>query len=208
MNINNFKFSAQSPTFLRPPSVRPPSARPGAPRLRPDSALPLQEVVPLGKINVIVENFSTKEDEEETVVFQASPETEFDISSTMLDIPTEKGHLVEQILEQLQTEEMKENNSISNVDIEWQRDDFRGKNAITKEINQLRNSIQVLTRSANPLGKFMNFLHEDLEAMYNEYNMWVNVKKQIKKEILKQKRYVYIIWENCLIFVDGKRKRF
>lgn len=64
-------FLARPSSSLRPPSVRPSSARPGAPRLRPDSALPISEPVAMGNINVIVENFdSGLGDDEETVVIQ------------------------------------------------------------------------------------------------------------------------------------------
>lgn len=49
--------------------------------------------------------------------------------------------------------------------------------------------IQNLTKAANPLGKLMNYLHEDLDAMYTELQMWNNTKKQLYGEIQKQKRY-------------------
>lgn len=69
---------------------------------------------------------------------------------------------------------------------------FKGKDATTKEISQLRNAIQSLTRTANPLGKLMNFLHEDLEAMQSELNMWINMKRQFREEIARQKKYLII----------------
>lgn len=34
----------------------------------------------------------------------------------------------------------------------------------------------------------MNYLHEDLDAMYSELQMWTNTKKQLYVEIQKQKR--------------------
>lgn len=37
----------------------------------------------------------------------------------------------------------------------------------------------------------MNYLHEDLDAMYSELQMWTNTKKQLYAEIQKQKKYVY-----------------
>lgn len=39
----------------------------------------------------------------------------------------------------------------------------------------LRDSIQKLTRSVNPLGKLMDFLQEDIDSMQIEMNMWRNV---------------------------------
>lgn len=176
---------------LRPPSVRPSSARPGAPRLRPESALPFKEVIPLGKIKVIVENYSDKEaDDEETVVIQNVLELEPEPTGPVLELPADKGHLVEQILEQLHEQDILEQPK-PNVDIDWE-EGFRGKDATSREIAQLRNAIQAVTRTANPLGKLMNFLHEDLEAMQTELHMWMNMKRQIREEISKQKKYVLI----------------
>lgn len=111
---------------MRPPSVRPSSARPGAPRLRPDSALPLHEMVPLGKINVIVENYNMKEmDEEETVVIQNS-EMEIEQVQKVLDIPEDKGHLVEQILEQIHDSDVAEHATVKNKnEIDWESEGIK-----------------------------------------------------------------------------------
>ncbi|XP_017781394.1 PREDICTED: TRAF3-interacting protein 1 [Nicrophorus vespilloides] len=180
-------------SLLRPPSVRPSSARPGAPRLRSDSALPIREIVPLGKINVIVENFdgnnAKEEDEEETVVVETAND---DLQDTQLlekslDMPADKGHLVEQILEQIKGPEQLEEH-VKGTTIDWQQDSGRGRDATTKEINQLRGSIQSLTRTANPLGKLMSYLHEDVEAMHAELASWTAMKQQFTLEISKQKR--------------------
>lgn len=103
---------------LRPPSVRPSSARPGAPRLRPDSALPLKEPVAMGKINVIVENFDKLDDpDEETIIIENAPEDIEEIKPQAdLDLPQEKGQLVEEILKQIGDEEVKISSN------EWQID--------------------------------------------------------------------------------------
>lgn len=34
----------------------------------------------------------------------------------------------------------------------------------------------------------MNYLHEDIESMLSELNMWMNMKKEIYNDINKQKR--------------------
>lgn len=103
--FNILHFTDQQPinALLRPPSVRPSSARPGAPRLRPDSALPLKEMITLGKINVIVENFDKGDEENETVVVESTVDVELsDVPTEInLNIPSDKGQLVEQILEQI-----------------------------------------------------------------------------------------------------------
>ncbi|KAI4468453.1 traf3-interacting protein 1 [Holotrichia oblita] len=178
---------ARPMSSLRPPSVRPSSARPGAPRLRPDSSLPLSEIVPLGKINVIVENYNGKEvDEEETVVIH-NAELEAEPIQKLLDIPEDKGHLVEQILEQIHDEDVADHVKNKN-EIDWESKGFHNKDTINREISQVRSQIQSLTKVANPLGKLMNYLHEDVESMLSELNMWVNMKREVHKEIAKQKK--------------------
>ncbi|KAJ3665406.1 hypothetical protein Zmor_000902 [Zophobas morio] len=170
---------------LRPPSVRPSSARPGAPRLRPDSALPIKEIVPMGKINVIVENFD-KDDEEETVIIQSNPEVVEEHVDNISDVPRDnKGHLVEQILEQINESEV---NKVSTTENEWQKDIFYGKDSTTKETNNLRSLIQTLTKTANPLGKLLNYLHEDIDAMHAELESWTHTKRQLSDEIDKQRK--------------------
>lgn len=178
--------------FLRPPSVRPSSARPGAPRLRPESALPMKEMVTLGKINVIVESFNNKDDdeEEETVIIQTEdkitepPEKE-------LNIPNDKGQLVEQILEQISETNTNELAKVVKTDIEYdESEQHKGKDNIIKEIEPLRNLVQMLTKTANPLGKLISYLNEDIESMYTELNMWKMSKQQTMETIAKEKRSV------------------
>lgn len=107
--------SVQRPkSSLRPPSVRPSSARPGAPRLRPDSALPSTEPVLMGNINVIVESVDNIDDEE-TVIIENNPEVIEDSTATDISLKN-KGHLVEQILEQI-----KDGETISHVEVDWNK---------------------------------------------------------------------------------------
>ncbi|XP_071054443.1 TRAF3-interacting protein 1 isoform X1 [Onthophagus taurus] len=172
--------------LLRPPTVRPMSSRPGAPRLRPESALPTDQIIPLGNINLIVENFSNQ-DEEETVVIQSVqlPEDQPSVED-VLNIPQDKGHLVEQILEQI--------NDVNDLELKNNKDEEKdlilnthSRDATQKEIHQLQNLVQTLTKVANPLGKLMTYLHEDLDGMHSELMMWINMKKQAYAEIKKQK---------------------
>ncbi|GJQ66299.1 hypothetical protein Trydic_g4345 [Trypoxylus dichotomus] len=178
-NVND--TTGRPMTSLRPPSVRPSSARPGAPRLRPDSTFPLHEVVPLGKINVIIENYNAKEtDEEETVIIQ-NKELEPEQIQKLLDIPEDKGHLVEQILEQIHDDDVAEHVKNKN-EIDWENEGFHNKDIVNREVSHLRSQIQSLTKVANPLGKLMNYLHEDVETMLSELNMWMNMKRELDDE--------------------------
>ncbi|XP_031356031.1 TRAF3-interacting protein 1 isoform X3 [Photinus pyralis] len=172
---------------LRPPSARPSSARPGAPRLqRSDSMLIKEkEVLPLGKVEIIDENSSnTYIDEEETVTIEATPEVEY--QAPVLDLPTDKGHLVEQILQQINSSDVEPIKS--NVNVEWEQAGMRNRNSALKEVDQLKGAIQDLTKMVNPLGKLINYLHEDIEAMYSELDMWNNSVRQIMIDVVNQKK--------------------
>ena len=52
----------------------------------------------------------------------------------------------------------------------------RDREATQREVDKLRESIQTLTRSANPLGKLMDFLQEDVDAMQRELDTWKQVR--------------------------------
>lgn len=124
------------------------------------------------------------------------------VDETLPDFAGEKGQLVEQILEQIQEDGV----AGRRVEIDWDQDGnhplnvaklfrnnptgLRGKDATTREVTQLRGLIQSLTKTANPLGKLMNYLHEDLEAMHSELQTWTNTKRQLYAEIDKQKKCV------------------
>ena len=43
-----------------------------------------------------------------------------------------------------------------------------------RDVDRLRSSIQSLTRSVNPLGKILDFLQEDVDAMQKELLVWRN----------------------------------
>nr|CAH7725897.1 unnamed protein product [Callosobruchus chinensis] len=187
--------AARPRSSLRPPSVRPSSARPGAPRLRPDSALPMQEPVAMGSVKVIVENVDAQDDDDTVVVENVDVKEETSSHYTNghilmlqeepsnVEIPLDnKGHLVEQILEQIQEGEGKKK-----IEIDWEYDSH-AKDAVSKELSNLRTLIQNVTKTTSPLGKLMNYLHEDIDAMYSELEMWTNTRKQLYSEIKKKKK--------------------
>ena len=41
-----------------------------------------------------------------------------------------------------------------------------------RDVDRLRSSIQSLTRNVNPLGKILDFLQEDVDAMQKELVIW------------------------------------
>ena len=42
---------------------------------------------------------------------------------------------------------------------------------------------QILTRSANPLGKLMDFLQEDVDSMQRELETWRTENKQLQAQL-------------------------
>nr|CAD7437567.1 unnamed protein product [Timema bartmani] len=181
-------------------SARPTSARPAAPRVRDRGEVALvEEITPIvGKVNVITESDPIKEQEEdENFVVLESPAPliieEQQIQPTAsLKIPEEgqHGHLVAQILETKKELEV-ENHLASNlqesqtkkVEIEWEAGRRREREMASRDVDHLRSSIQTLTRAANPLGKLMDFLHEDVDSMQRELQSWRNKNSQLVKQL-------------------------
>ena len=60
---------------------------------------------------------------------------------------------------------------------------------VQKEIDKLRSAIQLLTRSANPLGKIMDFVQEDLDSMQKELEMWTRENKENVTALQREQRY-------------------
>lgn len=57
-------------------------------------------------------------------------------------------------------------------------------------MESLRESIQKLTRSVNPLGKLMDFIQEDIDSMERELASWQQIYTQSMVELNKERRYV------------------
>ncbi len=65
----------------------------------------------------------------------------------------------------------------------------RDRESVLREVERLRSSIQTLTRSANPLGKLMDFLQEDVDSMQRELDTWRTENKQLQLQL----RQVHLI---------------
>ena len=59
---------------------------------------------------------------------------------------------------------------------------------VQKEIDKLRAAIQLLTRSANPLGKIMDFVQEDLDSMQKELEVWVQENRENVVSLQREQR--------------------
>lgn len=59
---------------------------------------------------------------------------------------------------------------------------------VSKEIERLQGSIQSLTRSANPLGKIMDYVQEDLDSMQKELDRWRAENKEHALALRRERR--------------------
>ena len=71
---------------------------------------------------------------------------------------------------------------------EWDSITKRQRETSGKQMDTLRDSIQKLTRSINPLGKLMDFIQEDTDSMQREIVMWRDVYQNTNNELLKERR--------------------
>jgi TRAF3-interacting protein 1 len=55
-----------------------------------------------------------------------------------------------------------------------------------KQIEHLKDLIQKLVRSANPMGKLMDFVQEDIDSMQREFTKWNDIYKQSTIDLKKE----------------------
>lgn len=60
---------------------------------------------------------------------------------------------------------------------------------VTKEIERLRSSIQLVCRSSLPLGKIMDYIQEDMDAMQAELLSWRRENKEHAQTLLQEQRF-------------------
>uniref|UniRef100_A0AAZ3PE53 TRAF3-interacting protein 1 n=1 Tax=Oncorhynchus tshawytscha TaxID=74940 RepID=A0AAZ3PE53_ONCTS len=179
---------------------RPSSARPAPPRVKTQESY--TDVTPAERLTsakppaaVITEGKKLSEDEDEQfVVLEASPlPPDMPEMEPTVDLQGDENHggLVKKILEtkkdfetspsspksQDQTQSL-----VSEVSRKKERD------LVSREIERLRSSIQTVCRSALPLGKIMDYIQEDMDAMQNELHTWRRENKEHGQALLHEQR--------------------
>lgn len=182
-------------TSLRPPSARPASSRPAAPRRRDKNieiVLQPDETMKLGDINVKMENFTKEleDDGENLIIIEDSNIISENFLNERLpqsnseDInEDEQGKLVQQILETEKNFEGALGMEVKKTEIEF--DDTKTQTNV-KQIEHLKDLIQKLVRSVNPMGKLMDFVQEDIDSMQREYTKWNEIYKQATIDLKKE----------------------
>ncbi|KAM8854719.1 TRAF3-interacting protein 1 [Spinachia spinachia] len=158
------------------------------PAERLSSAKPLAPVIMDGKM---LSDDEEDEDEqflvEEAVPLPAeAPEMEV---GQDLNGEDKHGGLVKKILETKKDYELspsspksKEQSFVSEATKKKERD------MVTREIERLRSSIQTVCRSALPLGKIMDYIQEDVDAMQAELHTWRRENKEHAQALLQEQR--------------------
>ncbi|XP_066883394.1 TRAF3-interacting protein 1 isoform X10 [Kogia breviceps] len=179
---------------------RPGSARPAPPRLRrPESVEVLTtDRTGSGKTisNVIVESQNSDDEDDDPFVVEAAPQLSEMAELEMVqavELEDEKhGGLVKKILETKkdyeklqQSPKPGEKEKLLVFESAWKKE----KDIVSKEIEKLRVSIQTLCRSALPLGKVMDYIQEDADAMQNELQLWRSENRQ-HAEALQQEQSI------------------
>ncbi|XP_064443443.1 TRAF3-interacting protein 1 isoform X8 [Mirounga angustirostris] len=180
---------------------RPGSARPAPPRVKHQDSV--EALTPdrtgSGKLvaNVIVDAQNSDNEEDGQFVVEAAPQlpemSELEMVP-VVDVEAEEKHggLVKKILETKKDYEKlqraprpgeKEKSLV--FESAWKKE----KDIVSKEIEKLRVSIQTLCKSALPLGKIMDYIQEDVDAMQNELQLWHSENKQ-HREALQQEQSI------------------
>ncbi|XP_060573803.1 TRAF3-interacting protein 1-like isoform X3 [Ruditapes philippinarum] len=171
-----------------PPQVtgrlaRPSSARPAPPKRKEDT-VQSEPAMRLGSgkpQNLILDDGKDSDEDETFVVEDAQPQLEEPIEQQSAPLADEDdedhGGLVKKIMESKKEYEQPRETKIDRPTIsDAQR--RKQREAVQREIDKLRGSIQTLTRSANPLGKIMDYVQEDLDSMQKELEKWKEENKE------------------------------
>ncbi|XP_054976702.1 TRAF3-interacting protein 1 isoform X4 [Sorex araneus] len=184
--------------------ARPGSTRPAPPRVRrQDSAeVPTADRAGNGKTvsNVIVDSQGADSEDDDQFVVEAAPQgselAELESGPAMeLKEDERHGGLVKKILEtkkdyekvqQLRPGEKARVSPAQEKSLVFESAWKKEKDIVTKEIEKLRTSIQSLCRSALPLGKVMDYIQEDVDAMHNELGLWRQERRQHAEALQKE----------------------
>ncbi|XP_036029341.1 TRAF3-interacting protein 1 [Onychomys torridus] len=177
---------------------RPGSARPAPPRVkRQESTETLAgDRSGSGKTvsNVIIDSQNSDNEDDEQFVVEAAPQlTEMSeiemVPSGDLEDEEKHGGLVKKILETKKDYEKLQQSSKPGekersliFESAWKKE----KDIVSKEIEKLRVSIQTLCKSALPLGKIMDYIQEDVDAMQNELQLWHSENRQHAEALSKE----------------------
>ncbi|XP_027807553.2 TRAF3-interacting protein 1 [Marmota flaviventris] len=177
---------------------RPGSARPAPPRVKRQEGVETLTMDRTGSgktvSNVIIDSQNSDNEDDDQFVVEAAPQisemSEIEtVPALELEDSEKHGGLVKKILETKKDYEKlqqspkpgeKEKSFV--FESAWKKE----KDIVSKEIEKLRVSIQTLCKSALPLGKIMDYIQEDVDAMQNELQLWHTENKQHAEALQKE----------------------
>ncbi|KAL6050106.1 hypothetical protein STEG23_036849 [Scotinomys teguina] len=177
---------------------RPGSARPAPPRVRRQESTETLAGDRSGSgktvSNVIIDSQNSDNEDDEQFVVEAGPQltemSEIEMGPAGdLEDEEEHGGLVKKILETKKDYEKlqqspkpgeKERSLV--FESAWKKE----KDIVSKEIEKLRVSIQTLCKSVLTLGKIMDYIQEDVDAMQNELQLWHSENRQHAEALSKE----------------------
>ncbi|XP_062954756.1 TRAF3-interacting protein 1 isoform X2 [Cynocephalus volans] len=178
---------------------RPGSARPAPLRVKRQESVEALTADRAGSgktvSNVIVESQNSDNDEDDQFVVEAAPQlsemSEIEmVPAVDLEEEEKHGGLVKKILETKKDYEKLQQSSKPGekekslvFESAWKKE----KDVVSKEIEKLRVSIQTLCKSALPLGKIMDYIQEDVDAMQNELQLWHSENKEHAEALRKER---------------------
>ncbi|XP_077435830.1 TRAF3-interacting protein 1 isoform X2 [Vanacampus margaritifer] len=178
-------------------TTRPSSARPAPPPVKKQESF--TEGVPAerlssAKSSVIREGKKPSDDEDEEdeqfLVAEAAPEpadAHGKESAQDLTCDEEHGGLVKKILETKKDYEPSPS-SIKTKELVSEEARKKEQDLVTREVERLRTSIQSVCQSALPLGKIMDYVQEDIDAMQAELQSWRRENKEHAQALLQEQK--------------------
>ncbi|XP_051938594.1 TRAF3-interacting protein 1 isoform X2 [Hippocampus zosterae] len=179
--------------------ARPSSAR-AAPPPRVKKQESLTDVIPAerlssGKSSVIREGKKRSDDEDEEdeqfLVAEAAPEAaEAREKESAQDLTGDEKHggLVKKILETKKDFEPPPSSTKSKEKPLSGEALKKEQDLVTREVERLRASIQSVCQSALPLGKIMDYMQEDIDAMQAELQSWRKENKEHAQALLREQK--------------------
>ncbi|XP_054643478.1 TRAF3-interacting protein 1-like isoform X2 [Dunckerocampus dactyliophorus] len=179
-------------------TARPSSARPAPPRVKTQESFTdgvPSERLSSAKSSVIIDGKKLSDDDdnedEQFLVAEAAPEPAdaperpFE-SAHDLNVEEKHGGLVKKILETKKDYELSSIKSKEKMVSEeaWKKE----QDLVMREIERLRASIQSVCQSALPLGKLMDYVQEDIDAMQAELQSWRKENKEHAQALLQEQR--------------------
>ncbi|XP_061142310.1 TRAF3-interacting protein 1-like [Syngnathus typhle] len=177
---------------------RPGSARPAPPRVKTQESLVEglpPERLSSAKSSVIGEGKKLSDDEDEEdeqfLVAEAAPESvDAPEKDCAQDLSSEANHggLVKKILETKKDYEPSASSNKSKEKLMSEEARRKEEDLVTREVERLRASIQSVCQSALPLGKIMDYVQEDMDAMQAELQSWRKENKEHAQALLQQNK--------------------